>query len=375
MIKSIKKMFAIIAALTMISVCVSVSAASITVTLSNETITSSNKAMAVYPVLVEDDDQFFTGLVEKYNVFAAYEDADEDTIENAMAYTLGAYVIRDNVKPSYSLKQDTDGKLKLSGISKGMYLVLDTEYYTSRYATAIKPHVVSIEDDDTDFELVINQDEAQSNFVVSKHVNVEFSIDDIYKDACTIPDLVTVQLLKNGEAVKETVLSVENNWQCDFTELNDSSSYQIVEKDIPNNFGISVYDNGSTVTILNQATMSVSDLNNFGAAMVSAFSNMAENLQSSVMAEAVTIESNEESNEAVSENLESSPTATPKASASPTSSPSPSVSPSVSPTATSNAEAPKTGDNNLSVWLYIIPGVAMLGLGAAVWLYAKKRTY
>jgi uncharacterized surface anchored protein len=66
---------------------------------------------------------------------------------------------------------------------------------------------------------------------------------------------VTVQLLRNGTAVKTATLNAQNNWQVTYSDMPESDSYSVREVDIPKGFTASYQQSGYVFTVTNTATL------------------------------------------------------------------------------------------------------------------------
>ena len=68
-------------------------------------------------------------------------------------------------------------------------------------------------------------------------------------------DSVTVQLLKDGVAVKTATLGAQNKWQVTYTDMPESDAYSIVEVDVPKGFTATYSQSGYVFTVTNTSSL------------------------------------------------------------------------------------------------------------------------
>lgn len=68
-------------------------------------------------------------------------------------------------------------------------------------------------------------------------------------------DSVTVQLLKNGNAIKTAILNAQNNWQVTYADIPESDAYTIKEVDIPKGFTATYQQKDYVFTVTNTSTL------------------------------------------------------------------------------------------------------------------------
>ena len=73
----------------------------------------------------------------------------------------------------------------------------------------------------------------------------------VLDDGGTLPDSVTVTLLRGGKPYKTAVLSAENGWAHTWTGLPRGDTWTVEETDVPAGFTASVRSSGRTFTIVN----------------------------------------------------------------------------------------------------------------------------
>lgn len=69
----------------------------------------------------------------------------------------------------------------------------------------------------------------------------------------SMPDSVTIQLLRNKKVVEEAVLSSKNQWQVTFNDMPVSDEYSVQEINIPRGYTVTYGKNGYVFTVTNTA--------------------------------------------------------------------------------------------------------------------------
>ena len=70
-----------------------------------------------------------------------------------------------------------------------------------------------------------------------------------------VAENVTVQLLRDGNVIETATLNEKNNWQIVYTDMPESDTYSIVEKNIPKEFTATYSQNGYVFTVTNSTSL------------------------------------------------------------------------------------------------------------------------
>ncbi len=181
-----------------------------------------------------------------------------------LAATLSGYAARDGLPPADVQTTDRAGRLTFSGKTPGLYLVDWDRHITGGYRYTPQPFLISLPGLDADDNWVY------SVTAVPKYDRDEVPVDPpvdpdtvtrrvlkIWRDggeAAARPDSVTVQLLQNGAVYEEVTLSGADGWAYEWKGLDADSTWQVVEKDVPEGYTVSVGRSGITFTVTNTWT-------------------------------------------------------------------------------------------------------------------------
>lgn len=201
---------------------------------------------------------------EKYDVSLA--DLDSAGWKD-LSETLDGYIKRDQLTPVDTQTTDSSGKLTFTAKTPGLYLVTWDQHTTDGYTYKPQPFLVSLPglDQNDGWVYTVN---AVPKFDKEKVPDNPDGPDDpdtvtrrvlkVWKDngnaAGRRPTSVTVQLLKNGAVYEEVTLNSDNNWKYEWTGLSAGDAWQVVEKDVPDGYTVSVGREGITFTVTNTLT-------------------------------------------------------------------------------------------------------------------------
>lgn len=191
--------------------------------------------------------------------FAAYP-VDFQTLESEewkeLAETLAAYVKRDQLKPLRTGVTDQHGTLMFDDLPVGVYLVIGEQtreedvIYRCKAFLAFVP--LETETGEWDYEPEYIPKFSENPVGLEDRTVMKIWKDEGHeKDR---PKEIWVQLLKNGIIQEETVLNEKNNWMHTWKDLSSEDSWQIVEKNVPEDHTVSISEEGTLIRVVNTWT-------------------------------------------------------------------------------------------------------------------------
>jgi len=193
-------------------------------------------------------------LTEEFKEYPIVLDKMDDESWRDAAQTFAGYVDRDGIMPSAIGKTDEKGVLVFEALENGLYLIIGDSYTTDdRLHYEIMPFFVSLPS-------LTETDEWNYDPVVSLKYNVEKLPDNIMFQVVKIweadsiqnrPEKITVQILKNQSVYDEVELNSSNGWKYEWVELETGATWNVVEKDVPNDYTVKVSKAGATFAITN----------------------------------------------------------------------------------------------------------------------------
>jgi hypothetical protein len=198
----------------------------------------------------------------------AFEGYKVDLTQKEAAATLGSYVRRDKVEPMKTGSTDEDGNLTFSALTKGSYLILGQAVTVKGVTYTPSPVLISIPqtvDSGVKWyvssELKYEETSVSQGGSPSSPLLTSVSAKKVWKDddEATRPESVSVQLLCDGAVYETVTLSAGNNWSHQWSSLDGSKSWSVVEETVPSGYVVSVGNSGNAYTITNTADTSLGD--------------------------------------------------------------------------------------------------------------------
>lgn len=226
----------------------------------NEALPLANAKFYIYRAaeLTEDGSYALTKDFEKYQVDISDLDWNEAGRLTQLAITLSAYATRDEIKPLKMKTTDARGDLTFEGLEDGLYLVFgdtltidvgDNEWNFSAQPLLLPLPYPNIGGTDiNDMEVDVKYDRFPPP---TKDDLVDLTVIKVWKGIEEHPDSITAQLMRDGIITDSAELNEQNNWQHTWKNLNTGYVWQILEKDVPEGYKVSIHQEGYVFTITN----------------------------------------------------------------------------------------------------------------------------
>lgn len=159
------------------------------------------------------------------------------------ADTLLAYIKSEDIKADKVLVSNSN-KTVFSGLEDGVYLVNISSVETDDYVYTFKSTLVELNGEDVELSIKYEKNEKT---LYDLHVIKIWKNDDVNKR----PDSINVMLLKDGEVYDEVVLSKDNNFRYTWSSLSNEYTWDVMEKDVPSGYTLSVDREDNTVMLTN----------------------------------------------------------------------------------------------------------------------------
>lgn len=172
-----------------------------------------------------------------------------------VATTLEGYIVADSLSADYRGITASDGKVSFSSVKNGLYFTMYT-------LTGIDAQSRVFESFFTVVPSVGEEGEYKGDVVA--YPKSELSFED--KDKLTFkvlkewkesgnknnrPDNITFDIIKDGEVWQSHTLSAENNWRYEWITEDTDSRWQVVERNVPKGYTVSVTLRDNTFVITN----------------------------------------------------------------------------------------------------------------------------
>ena len=205
--------------------------------------------------LVSEMDEFGNlSVTEEFSKYHVNIFGNDDESWRVLASTLEGYVRRDQISPMESAKTNDGGLVSFSdGLVPGLYLVLgeSLEQYGRRYV--FSPFMVMLsgigeEENKITVNAKYSYEEIPDHPELTSRKVLKIWKDDGHKSAR--PKQIVVQLLCDGEVYDTVTLNVQNNWRHIWSELDNSHSWTLVEKELEH-YTVEIVQEGITFVVTN----------------------------------------------------------------------------------------------------------------------------
>ena len=185
-----------------------------------------------------------------YNFTDAFEDCGFELDDPALSAKLDAFV-KENSLSAQKLVTDAHGKVTFANLPLGLYFVKQTNTVAG-YAPCTS-FLVTVPNESADGYVYDLNASPKTDIAKLTDITIrkKWNTDASAKAA----DSVTVQLLKDGVAVKTATLGAQNKWQVTYTDMPESDAYSIVEVDVPKGFTATYSQSGYVFTVTNTSSL------------------------------------------------------------------------------------------------------------------------
>lgn len=170
--------------------------------------------------------------------------------------SLEAHILANSIAPDCTAVTDSNGRAVFSGLEPGMYLAAAVHaeqegwHYNFRCALIALPGL-----DESGLWLYdIAATPKPDILPPSEPQELQYQVLKLWKDEGSKekrPISIEVEIFRNGESQKTVILSEENNWSYRWTVPADGARWQVVERNIPEGYVLTVEDRGTTFVLTN----------------------------------------------------------------------------------------------------------------------------
>lgn len=206
----------------------------------------TNSTLKLYPALTNDGVLF--GDFAELSVDVG--DLTDSENVNRLAYTLASYAASGVGEPIDSDVTNGLGYVDFENVPAGIYLVTGSSGTIGDLVYTPNPALISITNDSE--ELI----EARLKYIaVASGTAHSYSIQKVWANqmGASHPQSVTVELFRNGELYDEVTLSAENGWSHKWVSLSSDYDWNVIEKDIPANYDVSITLDSNRFVIENKS--------------------------------------------------------------------------------------------------------------------------
>lgn len=186
----------------------------------------------------------------------------------ATAQTLAGYASRDRLLPDATGKTDASGRYTFTGLSTGLYLLVGERHTQDGRTYTPMPCLVSLpgmaEDGSWNYDPAVRpkyeSEGGNGGGGGSSSTTINRQAVKIWNDqgqSSARPAEIVVQLLRDGQVQEEVTLSAANGWRYDWSKLDSSHIWAVVEKDVPGDYTVQISREGTAFVITNTAVTDI----------------------------------------------------------------------------------------------------------------------
>ena len=176
-----------------------------------------------------------------------------------LAITLKGYIARDGIQPLAEQSTDEDGKTMFKDLEAGLYILIGRNQSDSTYRYECEPAMIQLPglNENEEWITQVTADPKYTKQPIGQDDNaIQKKVIKIWKDGNSKgrPKEIRVQLLKDGTVADTVTLNADNNWKYQWDNLNNASTWQVVEQKVPSGYTVAVEKEADTFTITNTKT-------------------------------------------------------------------------------------------------------------------------
>lgn len=199
--------------------------------------------------------------VGEFELAGAFADYAVDVVNvksqdewNALADTLAAYVVADSLMPTATATTNENGVAAFADLEVGLYLIGGfIAEYIDNGTVQYDDFLLSVPGLDDAENWIYDVDSLPKPLYHEPvYEEIEYSVVKLWKDSGNEnkrPVIIEVEILKNGEHQETVNLSAENNWSYSWIGLDDGSVWQVVERNVPEDYTVT-FENKETSFII-----------------------------------------------------------------------------------------------------------------------------
>lgn len=174
-----------------------------------------------------------------------------------LSQTIAGYIARDSIEPVQTGSTDTSGKVVFKQLTPGLYLVIGERTEYNGYVYEPAPVMASLPNraNGSDWTYDITSAAKFEKNPLPEGETVKREVSKVWEDKGgekDRPKEVTVQLLADGKVYDTVTLNEGNDWFYSWDKLAADKKWQIVEKDVPENYKVTVSQEGISFIIVNR---------------------------------------------------------------------------------------------------------------------------
>ncbi|MCH5191552.1 MAG: Cna B-type domain-containing protein [Oscillospiraceae bacterium] len=189
--------------------------------------------------------------------YTAYSVVLEDLLPDEFgpaATALAAFTVRDGIPADFSDITNEYGYVQFDGLQTGIYLVMGEMFTDGNTVYNPLPFLAMLPSYDTNGNAIYDITASPKYDMWQTDKKLERSVKKVWVEGNfenIRPAEITAQLLQNGSIADEVVLNEANGWSYSWSDLDPNFLWLVIEKTVPNDYAVSVEQQGTIFTVTN----------------------------------------------------------------------------------------------------------------------------
>lgn len=178
-----------------------------------------------------------------------------------ISQTLSAYIEANGHVPVSTVNTNKSGIAKFDGVETGIYLVKDVDVEVGTSVLHFETFLVFLPTPQQTNQLNYDVEAVPKYTVETKPL--EYTVVKLWEEFgfnVERPESITVDIVKDGELYESIILNSDNNWSYSWTVDDPNSEWTVVEKEVPDDYLVSMTLVDNVFTIVNAYTVTPDEI-------------------------------------------------------------------------------------------------------------------
>ena len=168
---------------------------------------------------------------------------------NVIRSTLESLILANQVAPTQVAETDAEGQAQFADLAPGLYFSSAVQAENCSFASALLPLPGLGADGKWEYACTVA---AKGTLLPPQPEPLQFQVLKLWRgDEGKRPVSITVDIYRNGTLHETITLSEANNWSYRWSAEDDGAKWQVVEKDVPEGYTMTVEQRDTSFTLTN----------------------------------------------------------------------------------------------------------------------------
>ena len=179
---------------------------------------------------------------------------------NVVRSTAEAHIIADTLAPVRTAVTDGEGKVHFTGLKPGLYLASDVQIVRDDFTCLFDSALVALPGLQTDgfwqYHVSVTAKPEVLPPIAPDEV-IQFKVLKLWKGDggnADRPSRVEIEIFRDGISYEKKILSEENHWSYNWMAKDDGAKWEVVERNIPKGYTMTVDERKTTFVLTNTLT-------------------------------------------------------------------------------------------------------------------------